>query len=92
MPLRRCMGCRTWGLHDVPMGGGYICDGCAHNFGTFGGKPRNVAEKNSKHYQENDLCKRKHNKVEIARYKKGGRQWEKGTCVRCGVVVYDAQF
>jgi hypothetical protein len=90
--LRRCMGCRAWGLHDVPMGGGWVCDGCAHNFGTFGGKRTNIAEKNSKKYQDNDLCKRSHNKLNVVRYKKSGRQWEKGTCTRCGTVVYDAQF
>lgn len=74
------------------MGGGYICIGCAHDFGTFGGKPRNVAEQNSKRYQENDLCKKSHNKLNVVRYRKGGRNWEKGTCVRCGVVVYDSKF
>ncbi len=92
MPFRRCMGCKTFGYLEIPMGGGYICDGCAHDFGTFGGKPRNVAEKNSKRYQDNDLCKKTHNKLDIVRYTRGGRNWEKGTCKRCGVVVYDSKF
>jgi hypothetical protein len=93
MPYRRCIGCKKFGYLEVPMGGGYICDGCAHDFGTFGGKPRNVAEKNSKEYRATKLCKGgRHNDVDVSRYSKGGRHWEKGTCKRCGAIVYDAKF
>lgn len=91
--FRRCCGCKKRRGSVPAAGAGWICDGCARSFGMFGSKLPNIAEKNSKHYRDTQLCKNgKHNDVHVSRYRKGGKQYEKGTCKRCGTVVYDAVF